>query len=616
MRFFYDCKQKGFPSIDSMERIEVSSSIDMYFEGTVYYYADASGKFVRFGEDRMEQLARIVSESTYDEIVNSVEGEYNIILHDKDASVITVLGDKLALKDIYYYVDDDCVILGNDLEIFEESKLQLSYDQNAFITTVLICMPKKQTIYNEIKRLQYNKYIHLDLDSSEFKIGEFEDKDINIADYGPDDLDRYVEILENAILSRASDKLNILSSSGGYDSSMMLAILTKHLGADKVRAVVFEVKLPDGTIFNKYEIDKVLKISEYLGVQTDILTVDYDSEELENLMREVHPMLHTQQLFSMPSNHYPIARFIEEKYGKDVTLFNGEGCDSLHNYGFSQFCSLPHDDYDFNEYADKMKTYLFGPTFLRKIKDGSYKDDVVFKIFVEQSGKDGFVEVEGRPWSEVMQDYLFSFITSDVRLPLRKIEPDFVKKDYLAKYIEHVKTEYFAEISEKINENNLYYYFAILYMDFHLQSSKIRRIRAFSKNGRTPFLDSNLFRYLYRMPESFGRGLNFNAVKYPLKELIKSGKYDYPLEVVRQGPHSYLSETEEINIYDQYVCKGVVSKVFRETIASGEISEVLDENIFDMKMFKDPDEEGLDMISYRSLIMSFILSYKRSGCRV
>ena len=65
---------------------------------------------------------------------------------------------------------------------------------------------------------------------------------------------------------------------------------------------------------------------------------------------------------------------------------------------------------------------------------------------------------------------------------------------------------------------------------FRLQSPQVQIFRGALKNVRFPYIDLNLFRFLYKMPEAFGRGLNFNSIKYPLKSLVKK---NFPKEFLK-----------------------------------------------------------------------------------
>jgi hypothetical protein len=52
-----------------------------------------------------------------------------------------------------------------------------------------------------------------------------------------------------------------------------------------------------------------------------------------------------------------------------------------------------------------------------------------------------------------------------------------------------------------------------------------------------PFHDKGLIDFLSSMPENWGRGLDLNNTKYPLKWMLKN-KIDYPMHL-QTGPHSY-----------------------------------------------------------------------------
>ena len=43
---------------------------------------------------------------------------------------------------------------------------------------------------------------------------------------------------------------------------------------------------------------------------------------------------------------------------------------------------LSHPKHEFREYSDKMASYIYGPSFLKSIWDGSFKKDSVFEFAV------------------------------------------------------------------------------------------------------------------------------------------------------------------------------------------------------------------------------------------
>ena len=153
--------------------------------------------------------------------------------------------------------------------------------------------------------------------------------------------------------------------------------------------------MSDGRVVNPYEVEKVIEIGKRLDVDTQVIEVDIRDPALTDLFVDAVPELRAHHLFAVTTNQYRLASILKARYGDDVTVFNGEGCDSLHNFGFSQFISIPHSDAEFAEYADNMKTWLFGPDFFKKVLDGSYASDAVYQIFLSRHPKQAFVDTQG-----------------------------------------------------------------------------------------------------------------------------------------------------------------------------------------------------------------------------
>ena len=94
-----------------------------------------------------------------------------------------------------------------------------------------------------------------------------------------------------------------------------------------------------------------------------------------------------------------------------------------------------------------------------------------------------------------------------------------------------------------------------MYNSFHWQGGTVATLEhtceSFGLKCRLPFLDKGVIDFLSQMPESWGRGLDINNTKYPLKWML-TNKIDYPIDY-QSGPHSYLydinptfSHTDEI----------------------------------------------------------------------
>lgn len=592
-----------------------SGNKTIILEGKFYYYNLDNDKSVFLNKNMQIQLARILKKLDIDDFINNTEGEYCGISIDYKKGSLKIFGDKLTQKEIYYFYNDDIFIATDDCQKIIKEIPNLEYEQNSLVSAVLLYVPKGHTLFKKIRRLKFNESIAVtDCDIS---MEYYADRDIKIEDYDQGDLLRYEKILKNSILSRASNDFNLVYSSGGWDSTMILAILREHFDKKKVKALVMKFVFPDGSFFNEFEVYKVKKLCRTFNVGVDEVEIDYRKKELYKIFDEIKNELFLKNLFYLwPTRWGKVVNYITKKYGSDVTIFNGEGADSLHNYGFSQYISLPHDNSGFNEYSDKMKSYLFGPDFFRKLKNNTFLNDSVYKIFLYFNQDKDFADVKNLTEQDKIFYYLLSFVYSDVRLPFREVGyKKYIKKSALDKFKHWLREEYFKEAISNINENNLYYYFSYLYALFHLQSPQVRIFREGLSNVRFPFIDSNLFKYLYKMPQDFGRGLNFNRIKFPLKELAGKVFSKAQLEIIESGPHSYLSEIKDINIYDAWLLKGAEYSYMRDRINVNDVLKAFHGNAFSIGeiknligSFKHRRLKNISEMDARSLLIFTLLS--------
>jgi len=583
--------------------------------GKFYYYNSLNSKSIFFNANPEKQLRGLIKKYNLENFINNVEGEYWGVKIDYRNKSLTIFSDKLKQLELYYFYDNDIFLASEDpKEILNEIKC-LGYDENSLINAILLYVPKGHTIFKGTSRLKYNEIIIIT--QNKISIRSFKDKDIKIRAYSEKDLFQHNAILKDAILSRASNSLNLVFSSGGWDSTLILSILREYFGKDKVRSITMKVILSDGRCFNKFEVDKVKKIGKILGIKTDIIEIDYRKKELYYKFDEVTENLFFKNLFFLaPANWSKAVSYIRKKYGKDIVVFQGEGADSLYNYGFSQYISLPHDDISFTEYADKMKSYLFSPAFFKKIMNNTFLDDVVYKIFLNLNQNKEFIGVKNFDIKKRIYYYLMAFIFSDIRVPFRKVAcKKYIKDSAFKNFEKWLKKEYFQEVIENINESNLYYYFSHLYTLFHLQSPQVRIFRTGLDNIRFPYIDLSLFKFLYKMPQNFGRGLDFNPTKFPLKELAKKIFPETLLKIIESTPHSYLSEIEDINIYDEYLLKGSVSEYMRDKIDFKKVRKIFGDNLFYtneienlIKRFKQGKMKNLSPTEARFLIILTPLS--------
>lgn len=584
------------------EKLDISSD-EKYYEfprksgkiilrGKFYYCNQGKKNNIFFRESPQSQLKALLQKYNLEDFINNVEGEYwGLELNDNTNSV-RLFSDKLKQLEMYYFDNEKFFLASDDpKEIVDELGRPPAYNKQGLISNVLLHLPKGHTLFQGINRLKYNETIKIAADK--LSIEKFEDSNINIAEYTDQDLAEYGELVTKSILSRASKKMNLVLNSGGWDSTLILALLVKHLGKNKVRSVTMKITFSDGRCFNVYEIAKVKKIAKMLGVKNEVVEMDYRKENLYPAFESIKdPSFYRGLLFLAPANWGKTIDHIRNHYGKDVVVFHGEGCDSLQNFGLSQFETLFHDNEDFRAYADKMANYLFSPSFFGKVKDNSFLKDNVYKIFRGLYPEKKFIDVKNIGLKEKIFYYLLSFIMSDIRVPFRTVESKgYIKESALKNFENWLREEYFKDAIDNVSEKNLYYYYLNLYTSFHLQSPQIHIYRTGVRNMRFPYIDLNLFNFLARMPENFGRGLEFKPTKYPEKTFAKKVFPKELVDLLEAGPHSYLYEIEDMNAYDEYLLKGSLYEEMRKKINLEKIEKIFTDSIFETKKIMDFAED-------------------------
>ena len=84
------------------------------------------------------------------------------------------------------------------------------------------------------------------------------------------------------------------------------------------------------------------------------------------------------------------------------------------------------------------------------------------------------------------------------------------------------------------------------------------------------------------MPESWGRGLDINNTKYPLKWML-SNRVDYPMHF-QEGPHSYLYDVNPTFSHAaEIMYSSSFTKIYKEIFRKKEFINSMDPDFFDLK---------------------------------
>jgi hypothetical protein len=85
------------------------------------------------------------------------------------------------------------------------------------------------------------------------------------------------------------------------------------------------------------------------------------------------------------------------------------------------------------------------------------------------------------------------------------------------------------------------------------------------------------------MPEEWGRGLEFNNTKYPLKWVAKN-KIKFPYDLLDKGPHAYLWDIKEgFSLMAEITYRSGVTEYFKDTVRGKPYKDLLGGELFDIR---------------------------------
>ena len=549
------------------------------------------------------------------------EGSFIILKISKKNKTFEMWSDNYGRFDLYYCENFKQIYLSDSLKYITKFK-KFNFNQISLTHSLSIYgsrPPKKHVIYNDIKRLSGDQTL---IFKNKIKIKE---EKINFLEtnqkFGKKELISYYKYFIQSLKLKSSNNLNVILLSSGWDSTSILSGLRSFLPKKKVVAVIGRMKYAKRSgVINSFEIKRAKKMAKYYGIKLYIFDFNYQ-KSLKFLTNDFLTHLKNNQFFSWTAvNHWNLIKFVKKKFGSKIKLFAGEISDGLHNLGFSQYVTIFHpNSYDFREYSDKMNSYLFGPTFFDNMLNDKIKDDPILRYFKFLNNDVIFEKLQKR---KILIKYqiLSNFFLRQGRIPFYSIENSkFIRFEKSQIYLKHMEKNYFSKIINQLSPKTIYSIYNHLYCNFHWQGSTVNTLenisRKFGLICELPFIDKNLVDLVSKMPEKFGRGLELNNTKFPLKWILRN-KLDYPYHY-QEGPHSYNYDIDRNFSHSSEVLYGsAFKKIFKDVLKKSKFIDRLSPKLFNIrymkflingylknKVFSGQDLNNLLSIALHSLIL-------------
>ena len=162
----------------------------------------------------------------------------------------------------------------------------------------------------------------------------------------------------------------------------------------------------------------------------------------------------------------------------------------------------------------------------------------------------------------------------------------FLTSEGRSNYSKYMGLNYLNDYSKKLNTKNHYSIFLNLYNSFHWQGSTVATLKMSADyhglNICNPFHNLKMIQFLEKMPENWGRGLDLNSTKYPLKEILKE-KLDYPYHL-QTGAHAYIYDTNtRFSHNEELLLRSKFNSIAKKKLENSRLINTLDKDHFNTK---------------------------------
>lgn len=262
--------------------------------------------------------------------VNKLNGMFALAIYDKQEKVLYLYRDRLGIKPLYYYWDDEHFIFASEIKaLLEVDQIKKNLKINNLAINEYLHLgyiPEPNTIYRNIMKFPSGNLGILDENGLRIEAYWMVESAIrrNLIDDGTNAKNRLTELIDDAVKSRLISDVPFGSLlSGGIDSSIVTAFAQKHT---KNKLDTFSIGFKENA-YNEAKYAK--KVAKYLG------TNHHEHFVSQNEARDMVPDI--LEYYDEPyADSSAIPTMLLSQFAKkDVSVvLTGDGGDELfHGYG-------------------------------------------------------------------------------------------------------------------------------------------------------------------------------------------------------------------------------------------------------------------------------------------
>ena len=488
------------------------------------------------------------------------EGMWSLAIFDKKENKLILARDRFGEKPLFYSKQDDGIYFSSDIRVIKSlSKKQFDLNNTRLIRGV-VCGYKSlykdptETFYKKIFQIPPSSFVEIK-ENLKFKIKKYwiverKEKNTKIKDNYL--IEEAKDLLFNAIKIRLrSDVPLAFCLSGGVDSGSLVSIAAKRFNMNVNTFSIIDNK--DARYSEKKNIDKV--VQDVSSNHTEI--------NLENIRNNNNTINQIKELITYKSGPIPTITWLLHSFLAKNISKNG------YKVSFSGTAA----DEIYSGYYDHHLQYLYDNRNNKKINSYKSNFNKYVKPLIRYSDlRNNDLYLKNKNFRDHVFDNSSEFSTlirKDVKYNFKFKEKKFTDTMFKNRSLNELFHETTPVILNEDDTNSMYY----------------------SVENRSPFLDSNLFNFIYSIPTE--KLIKDGYAKYILRESVKN----YLNEDVRNDRHKKGFNSSITSIFD------FGDKNFMDEILNKD-SEIY--NFFDFEKIKNIFKKDINLNHYSKFIFSFI----------
>ena len=207
------------------------------YNGEVYNYKEIRQKLKEKGQlfDTGSDTEVMLHSYRHDpDFIHDCNGMYAFCIYDKPNEALHFYRDRMGIKPLYYYHDDDHFCFGSELKVFHEiPNLKLQIDKKSVGQYLKYgYVPEPNSIFQKVKKLKPGHHLRFDIKTHNCHISPYWSTDYfyknEVYNPQPANLDLIESLLYSACEYRMIADVPVgVFLSGGYDSSLIAALASK-----------------------------------------------------------------------------------------------------------------------------------------------------------------------------------------------------------------------------------------------------------------------------------------------------------------------------------------------------------------------------------------------------